>query len=72
VSAKTAAQISPRKSAISLYVYPGSSEHDYLLNDLGKFKKGKGCICVKIAFGHEPEGVEKVDEGDVNLFTVKI
>ena len=38
---------SPRKAAISLYVYTGSAEHEYLLNDLGKFKIGKACIYVK-------------------------
>jgi len=38
---------SPRKAAISLYVYTGSKEHGYLLKDLGKFKMGKACIYVK-------------------------
>ncbi|HRE52474.1 MAG TPA: DUF1801 domain-containing protein, partial [Flavitalea sp.] len=35
---------SPRKAAISLYVYTGAAEHEYLLEDLGKFKMGKACI----------------------------
>jgi hypothetical protein len=38
---------SPRKAAISLYVYSGLPEHEYLLKDLGKFKMGKACIYVK-------------------------
>jgi len=38
---------SPRKEAISLYVFSGLPEHEYLLNDLGTFKAGKGCIYVK-------------------------
>lgn len=38
---------SPRKAAISLYVFSGSPEHEYLLEDLGKYTKGKGCIYVK-------------------------
>jgi hypothetical protein len=38
---------SPRKSAFSLYVYTGSSEHEHLLEDLGKFKMGKACIYIK-------------------------
>lgn len=38
---------SPRKAAISLYVYTGSKEHAHLLKDLGKFKMGKACIYVK-------------------------
>lgn len=38
---------SPRKAAISLYVYTGMPEHEYLLKDLGKFKMGKACIYIK-------------------------
>lgn len=37
---------SPRKSAISLYIYTGLDEHEYLLENLGKFKKGKSCIYI--------------------------
>ncbi len=37
---------SPRKAAISLYVYSGGSEQEELLKELGKFKMGKGCIYV--------------------------
>ena len=38
---------SPRKAAISLYVYTGSAQHEYLLQNLGKFKIGKACIYIK-------------------------
>jgi len=38
---------SPRRSAISLYVYKGDKEHEHLLDSLGKFKMGKACIYVK-------------------------
>ena len=38
---------SPRKAAISLYVYTGSAEHEHLLQNLGKFKMGKACIYIK-------------------------
>jgi hypothetical protein len=38
---------SPRKAAISLYVYTGMKDHEYLLKDLGKFKMGKACIYIK-------------------------
>ncbi len=38
---------SPRKSAISLYVYSGLEEHAHLLEGLGKFTMGKACIYVK-------------------------
>ena len=37
---------SPRKAAISLYVYTGNPEHEYLLKDLGKYKIGKACIYI--------------------------
>ena len=38
---------SPRKAAISLYVYTGAKEHEHLLDGLGKFKMGKACIYIK-------------------------
>jgi hypothetical protein len=38
---------SPRKAAISLYVYTGSPQHEHLLKNLGKFKMGKACIYIK-------------------------
>ena len=38
---------SPRKAAISLYVFTGLKEHEHLLEGLGKFKMGKACIYVK-------------------------
>ncbi len=38
---------SPRKAAISLYVYTGNPQHEHLLEDLGKFKMGKACIYIK-------------------------
>lgn len=38
---------SPRKSAISLYVFTGLDEHLHLLTGLGKFTMGKACIYVK-------------------------
>jgi len=38
---------SPRKAAISLYVFTGNPEHEHLLKNLGKFKMGKACIYIK-------------------------
>ncbi len=35
---------SPRKAALSLYVYTGLEEHKIYLEKLGKFKMGKVCI----------------------------
>src|SRR5687768_14591769 len=34
---------SPRKQNITLYVMPGFNQHADLLNNLGKYKAGKGC-----------------------------
>lgn len=38
---------SPRKAAISLYVYTGGKRQDELLKSFGKYKMGKACIYVK-------------------------
>lgn len=38
---------SPRKAAISLYVFTGLQEHRHLLDSLGKYKMGKACIYIK-------------------------
>jgi hypothetical protein len=38
---------SPRKAAISLYIFTGLSEHMYLLDNFGKFKLRKACIYIK-------------------------
>lgn len=37
---------SPRKAAISLYVYAGNEADKQLLDGLGKFKMGKACIYI--------------------------
>lgn len=38
---------SPRKGAISLYVFTGLKDHAHLLDGLGKFTMGKACIYIK-------------------------
>jgi len=38
---------SPRKAAISLYVYTSPDDRDKLLSKLGKHKASKGCIYIK-------------------------
>lgn len=38
---------SPRKAAISLYVYTNTEKNQALVKALGKIKMGKGCIYVK-------------------------
>ncbi|MES2589887.1 MAG: DUF1801 domain-containing protein [Bacteroidota bacterium] len=38
---------SPRKAALTLYVYSASKDSEHLIDELGKFKITKGCIYVK-------------------------
>ncbi len=38
---------SPRKQALTLYIMSGFSRHESLMNKLGKYKTGKGCLYVK-------------------------
>lgn len=38
---------SPRKAAISLYIYSDTEKSNSILPDLGKYKMGKACIYVK-------------------------
>lgn len=51
---------SPRKAAISLYVFTGAEEHEYLLKGLGKFKMGKACIYVKKLSDIDQEVLKKL------------
>lgn len=37
---------SPRKAAISLYIYTGAEEQKHLLEGFGKYKMGKSCIYI--------------------------
>ena len=38
--------LSPRKTALTLYIMPGFSEFDTLMSRLGKFKTGKSCLYI--------------------------
>ena len=51
---------SPRKAAISLYVFTGAPEHEYLLKDLGKVTMGKACIYAKKLSDINLEALEKL------------
>ncbi len=51
---------SPRKAAISLYVFTGNPEHEYLLENLGKFKMGKACIYAKRLSDINTDALEKL------------
>lgn len=51
---------SPRKAAISLYVYSAIPEQEQLLPSLGKYKMGKGCIYVKRLTDIDREVLKKI------------
>lgn len=51
---------SPRKAAISLYVFTGNPEHEYLLKDLGEYKIGKACIYIKHLSDISLEALERL------------
>jgi hypothetical protein len=62
---------SPRKAAISLYVYTGAKEHEYLLKDLGKFKMGKACIYVKKLSDINQDVLRKLMKGTIDYLQTK-
>ena len=62
---------SPRKAAISLYVYTGISEHQHLLKNLGMFKMGKACIYIKKLADIDQNELKKLINETVNFLESK-
>lgn len=65
---------SPRKAAISLYVYSGYMGHtiqDELLQNLGKFKMGKSCIYVKKLSDIDLEVLKKIMQSTIDFLETK-
>lgn len=62
---------SPRKAAISLYVYSGGAEQEELLKNLGKFKMGKGCIYVKKLEDINVETLKKLMKSTIDFLQSK-
>lgn len=62
---------SPRKSAISLYVYSGCAGQEELLKDLGKFKMGKSCIYIKKLTDINQEVLKKIVNSTVDYLQTK-
>jgi hypothetical protein len=60
---------SPRKAAISLYVYMGQGTA--LLNDLGKYKMGKGCIYIKKLSDIDTDVLVKLMKETINFLKSK-
>lgn len=62
---------SPRKAAISLYIFSGLPEHRPLLDQLGKFKMGKACIYIKKRADINEDALKQLIEGSINHLTKK-
>lgn len=62
---------SPRKTAISLYVYTGTKDQEYLLKGLGKFKMGKACIYVKKLSDINQEALKKLINETIGYLKTK-
>lgn len=62
---------SPRKAAISLYVYSGCAGQEELLKDLGKFKMGKGCIYVQKLEDINVETLKKLMKSTIDFLQTK-
>ena len=62
---------SPRKAAISLYVYTGGAKQEHLLEDLGKFKMGKACIYVKKLSDINQDALKKIMKETIHYLKSK-
>jgi len=62
---------SPRKAAISLYVYSGTKEQEQLLKEFGKFKMGKGCIYVKKLADIDQDVLKKIMKKTIDFLKTK-
>ncbi|MEO6681202.1 MAG: DUF1801 domain-containing protein [Ginsengibacter sp.] len=56
---------SPRKAAISLYVYSATDDNQHLLDDLGKFKQSKACIYIKKLSDINIVALQKICEASI-------
>jgi hypothetical protein len=62
---------SPRKAAISLYVFTGSADHEYFLRNLGKYKMGKACIYIKKLSDIDQRELKKLMKETINFLKLK-
>lgn len=62
---------SPRKAAISLYVYSDGTSQDPLLPQLGKFKMGKSCIYVKKLSDINLDVLQNLMDSTINFISAK-
>lgn len=62
---------SPRKAAISLYVYMGLKEQEPLLEKFGKFTMGKSCIYVKKLSDIDAEVLKELMDTTIKNLEIK-
>lgn len=62
---------SPRKAAISLYVYSGLPEHAHLLENLGKYKMGKACIYIKKLADINQDALKRLMKETIHFLKLK-
>lgn len=62
---------SPRKAAISLYVYTGNPDHEYLLKDLGRYRIGKACIYIKKLSDIDQEALKRLMRASIDFIKEK-
>lgn len=62
---------SPRKAAISLYVYTGNPDHEYLLKDLGRYRIGKACIYIKKLSDIDQEALKRLMRASIDFIEEK-
>lgn len=62
---------SPRKTAISLYVYTGCAGQEDLLKYLGKFKMGRACIYIKKLADINQDVLKKLIKSTVDFLQSK-
>ena len=62
---------SPRKAAISLYVFSGADEHLPTVEKLGKFTMGKACIYVKKMSDIDIDVLKEWMQQSINFVTEK-
>jgi hypothetical protein len=62
---------SPRKTAISLYIYVDTANQNELLQQLGTFKKSVSCIYIKKLSDINLEILKKMIDGTINFLNDK-
>lgn len=62
---------SPRKAAITLYIFMPTTENQELLKNLGKYKMGKACIYIKKLTDIDLKKLEKICISTINYIQEK-